>query len=330
MADLPKERVEPSPPFTYCGLDCFGPFTVKEGRKELKRYGLIITCLALRAVHIEVLDDMTTDAFLNALRCFVAIRGKVRTIICDHGSNFVGAKHELKENLQKLDKKTIVTRMLNLECEFKFNPPSSSHMGGVWERQIRSIRSVLMGILDHSASRMDTSSLRTLMYEVMAIINSRPLTVEGLERADSPLPLTPNHILTMKSGIIPPPPGNFEREDLYLRKRWRRVQFLVEVFWTRWKREYLQNLQPRKQWQQSQQNVNKGDIVLLQDEGACRTDWKLARVVDTFPSEDGLIRKVKLLLATSEIDEHGRASQRRTFLERPVHKLVVLLEGEQD
>ena len=326
MADLPRERVEPSPPFTYCGMDCFGPFIVKEGRKEVKRYGLLITCLAMRAVHIEVLDDMTTDAFLNGLRCFIALRGKVRMIRCDQGSNFIGAKHELKEELKKLDHKTVTSRLLELECEFKFNPPSSSHMGGIWERQIRNIRNVLTGILDNCAARLDTSCLRTLMYEAMAIVNSRPLTVENLERADGPLPLTPNHVLTMKSGIVmPPPPGVFEREDLYLKKRWRRVQYLADTFWTRWKKEYLQTLQTRSTWKQLQDNICEDDIVLLQDDGICRTDWKAARVVETFPSDDGRVRRVKLLMATSELDEHGKPRCQRTYLERPVHKLIVLL-----
>ena len=77
MADLPMERVEITPPFTYCGMDCFGPFTVREGRKDLKRYAVIFTCMSSRAVHIEELDDMTTDAFINALRCFMAVRGPV-------------------------------------------------------------------------------------------------------------------------------------------------------------------------------------------------------------------------------------------------------------
>ncbi|XP_014679585.1 PREDICTED: uncharacterized protein LOC106819472 [Priapulus caudatus] len=111
MPDLPKERIEPSPPFTYCGLDCFGPYIIKEGRKELKRYGLIITCLAMKGVHIEMLDDMSTDSFLNALRCFIALRGRVRLIRCDQETNFIGAKHELKECLKELDSDHIVSKL---------------------------------------------------------------------------------------------------------------------------------------------------------------------------------------------------------------------------
>ena len=325
MADLPEERTEPSPPFTYCGLDCFGPFLVKEGRREVKRYGLIFTCLALRAIHVEVVDDLSADSFLNGLRCFIALRGGVRVIRCDRGTNFVGACHELKEGLKKMDQESIATRLIEMDCEFRFNPPSASHMGGVWERQIRSVRSVLGAILGQSGARLDTSSLRTLMYEVTAIVNSRPLTTETLETAEGPLPLTPNHLLTMKSGIIMPPPGNFVREDLYLKRRWRRVQYLVDVFWTRWKKEYLHTLQARGKWQRQQRNLRVGDIVLLQEDGACRADWRMARVEEVFPGDDGLVRKAKILLATADINKFGKPTQKRTFLERPVHKLLTLL-----
>ncbi|KAK0148472.1 hypothetical protein N1851_011196 [Merluccius polli] len=97
MADLPPERMEATPPFTYSGMDCFGPFYVKDGRKELKRYGLLFTCMCSRAIHIEVLDDLSTDAFLNALRCFIAIRGNVSQLQSDQGTNFVGARNEFQE-----------------------------------------------------------------------------------------------------------------------------------------------------------------------------------------------------------------------------------------
>ncbi len=95
ITDLPANRVDPSPPFSYCGMDCFGPFLCKQGRKEHKRYDLIFTCFSSRAIHIEMLEDLTTDAFINALRCFIAIRGAVREIRSDQGTNFVGALEEL-------------------------------------------------------------------------------------------------------------------------------------------------------------------------------------------------------------------------------------------
>ncbi|XP_070183281.1 uncharacterized protein, partial [Littorina saxatilis] len=218
MADLPPERLDPSPPFTYCGIDCFGPFHVKDGRREVKRYGLIVTCFASRAIHIETLDDMSSDSFINALRIVVSMRGNISRIWCDKGTNFVGACNEFKLAWKEMDSERLTSKMLESKCEFKFNPPAASHMGGVWERQIRTVRSILNGLLRRSGQRLTTSSLRTFLYEVMAIVNSRPLSVESLESADGPRPLTPNHVLTMKSGAILPPPGVFEDPDLYARK----------------------------------------------------------------------------------------------------------------
>ena len=103
MADLPPERTIPAPPFTYTGMDVFGPFYIKEGRKELKRWGLIFTCLSSRAIHLETLNSMTTDLFVNALRRLISRRGKVRDLRSDQGTNFVGAKNELAAVLKELN-----------------------------------------------------------------------------------------------------------------------------------------------------------------------------------------------------------------------------------
>ncbi|KAA0708008.1 hypothetical protein E1301_Tti024137 [Triplophysa tibetana] len=324
MADLPEERMEMTPPFTYCGIDCFGPFYVKEARKELKKYGLIFTCMCSRAIHIEMLDDLTTDAFINALRGFVAIRGHVRQLRCDQGTNFVGARGEFMKAMKNLDHE----QLKGYGCEFIMNFPSSSHMGGVWERQIRTIRSVLTAILDQSAKRLDSASLRTFLYEVMAIINSRPLTIEHLNDPTSLEPLTPNHILMMKSNIIFPPPGEFVSQDLYLRKRWRQVQFLANEFWTRWKKEYLLNLQQRQIWQKEKRNTKVNDIVILQEDSSPRNQWRLARVTEVYPSTDGMVRKVKLLISDSTLDSQGRRITKPVYLDRPVQRTVVLLEAE--
>ncbi|KAL4217997.1 hypothetical protein ACF0H5_022735 [Mactra antiquata] len=316
MAELPADRVETYPPFTYCGMDCFGPFPVKNGRKEIKRYGLLFTCLCSRAVHIEMLDDMSTDAFINSLRCFMAIRGAVRQIRSDQGSNFIGAKNELSV---KLEEPKVVSYLAEKHCDFLFNAPSSSHTGGVWERQIRTIRSVLNSVMLLCPGRLDDSSLRTLFYEVMAIINCRPLTVFDINDPSALEPLTPNHILTAKSDIPAPPPGEFVREDLFLRKRWRRVQYLLEQFWSRWQREYLAAISLRQKWHTAQRNIRVGDIVLIKDEGLPRNHWSLAVVVEANPDGDGLVRRVKVKLGI-------RGSTPITILERSVHKLVLLIQ----
>lgn len=107
MVDLPKDRMETTPPFTQTSIDCFGPIYVKEGRKDLKRYGLLLTRPCSRPVHKEMIDDITTDAFINALTKFIAIRGNVRQLRCDQGTNFVGARREFTELIKGMDQERV-------------------------------------------------------------------------------------------------------------------------------------------------------------------------------------------------------------------------------
>ncbi|XP_028323877.1 uncharacterized protein LOC114476498 [Gouania willdenowi] len=327
MSDLPLQRLEPSPPFTHCGMDCFGPFLTTEGRKQHKRYGLLFTCFCSRAIHIELLEDLSTDAFINALRCFISIRGAIRQIQCDQGTNFVGARNEFKAALNELDTHRLSAYLTERQCDFVMNAPHSSHAGGVWERQIKTVRSVLNTTLTLSNGRLNDASLRTLFYEAMAIVNSRPLAIDNLNNPDSLEPLTPNHLLHLKSNAPLPPPGAFSKEDLYCKKRWRRVQFLAEQFWSRWRREYVHSIISRQKWHSPKRNLTVGDVVLDMDEQAPRSKWKLARVLETVSGKDGLVRRVKISLGENKLDNKGQRSSKLSVVERPVQKLVLLLES---
>ena len=326
MANLSEDRTEAAAPFTYCGMDCFGPFIVKDGRREVKRYGLLLTCFSSRAVHIEMLDDMSTDALINGLRCFVSLRGPARSIRCDRGTNFVGASHKLKQRFNELSDDRVKQFLMKHRCDFLMNVPHACHMGGVWERQIRTVRSILSSLMLQHASRLDSASLRTFFYEAMAIVNSRPLTTDNLNVPDGPEPLTPNHLITMKSGVILPPPGNFEKEDLYSRKRWKRVQFLANQFWNRFKREY-QAQQQRQKWNKTHRNVKLGDIVVLHDDGLFRGHWRMGKVIETVVDEDKLVRKVKVLIGDKHLSGDVKRLSEPSVLERPIHKLTVLVES---
>ena len=328
MADLPPERLDPSPPFTYCGMDCFGPFYTKKGRRVCKRYGLLFTCFSSRAIHIEMLEDMSTDSFINGLRCFIAIRGAVRQIKSDQGSNFLGAKNELKEALKEVDIDKLAIFLSENQCDFIMNAPGSSHVGGVWERQIRTVRSVLNSTLSLSPGNLDDASLRAFFYEAMTIVNSRPLTVENLNDPNSLEPLTPNQLLTMKSTPALPPPGKFIREDMYARKRWRHVQYLAEQFWSRWRKEYLSNIAIRQRWHTPKRNLQKGDVVMMKNDDLPRNEWRLGRVSETTVDRDGLVRRVKICLGDRKLGKKGERLTKQSVLERPVQKLVLLLDSD--
>lgn len=333
MADFPLDRSEPAPPFTFSAVDYFGPWLIKEGRKEVKRYGVLFTCMASRAVHLESANSLDTASFINALRRFTCRRGPVRQLRSDQGSNFVGAKRELKEAVSEFDDNQIKEELLKNNCDwitFKMNVPSASHMGGVWERQIRTVRSVLSAILEKNGAQLDDESLRTYLCECEAIINSRPLTVTNLNDPSSLEPLTPSHLLTLKSKVVLPPPGMFQTPDLYSRKRWRRVQHLANEFWCRWRKEFLLSLQQRTKWNHPRRNLSVGDIVIVKDDTLPRNCWRLARVSRTYPSEDGYIRSVQVDLGDADLPADGKRKEPVRRLDRPVNKLILLVESGAD
>nr|XP_054773349.1 uncharacterized protein LOC129281437 [Lytechinus pictus] len=309
MADLPADRVEPGrPPFTHVGVDCFGPYMVKQGRSQVKRYGCIFTCLVVRAIHIEVLHSMETDSFLNALQRFISRRGKPETIRCDNGSNFVGAEKELKEGLNRWNQSKIHDYLLQRTINWRFNPPAAPHMGGVWERLIRTTKKVLGSLMTQQV--LSDEGLATLLCIVESIVNGRPLTVISDDVRD-PEPLTPSHLLLLRHSHDYPV-DNFEKNDVYGRRRWRRVQYLANVFWRRWVREYLPTLQLRQKWTKEVRNLKDGDIVLIVDD-LPRNQWLIGRVIETYPGRDGLVRSLKV--------KHSSGT-----LVRPVHKVCLLEE----
>ena len=255
MSDLPSDRITPGqPPFTSVGIDIFGPWEVvtrrtRGGAANSKRWAALFTCLVTRAVHIEVIEEMSASSFINALRRFIALRGKVDIVRSDRGTNFVGSVNPLQINAINVEDGPVRDFLYNSGTTWIFNPPHSSHMGGVWERMIGTTRRILDSMLLEYGSRTLTHEvLTTFLAEVTSIINSRPLVPVSSD-AQSPFVLTPSILLTQKTNseeaIVVP--VDSDPKDL-LRKQWKRVQHLAAVFWKRWRGEYLQTLQTRRKW----------------------------------------------------------------------------------
>ena len=330
MADLPADRLEESPPFTHVAADFFGPFLIKERRSELKRWICIFSCLSSRAVHLDVAIALSTDSFINVFRRFVCLRGPIKRLRLANGTNFVGAANEWRAALNEIDVEGIRQYLTKKNCEFVFHPAKGSHMNGAVERPIRTCRSVLVTLLKEFGGQLNDDALRTVVAEVTAIINSRPLAVENLNDPRAPLPICPNQILNLKSEIYLPPPGKFQATDTYHQKYWRRAQYVVNVFWSRWRKEYIQTLQQRQKWTHPQRNMEVGDVVLINDDETVRAQWKLGRLVETNPSPDGRVRKIKVLVGDSRLDRAGRRMHPQSILDRPTHKVVLLVENPKD
>ena len=185
-------------------------------------------------------------------------------------------------------------------------------MGGVWERMIRSVRSALSAVLTQHSGILDDEALHTLMIEAEMVVNSRPLTfVDSSNGNDCGEALSPSQLLTLKSKVVLPPPGNFMKEDVYSRKRWRRVQFLANQFWCKWRREYLPLLQQRSKWTRTEKNLKMGDIVLVVDDLLPRCKWSYGLILETFPGDDEFVCKVKV--KTTEYISIRGANRPRTI-----------------
>jgi hypothetical protein len=295
MGDMPKERITPSRPFKISGVDFAGPLMIKESLKRkaavIKGYACIFICFVTKAVHIEVVVDLSTKSFLRALNRFFDRRGKCSVIYSDNATNFVGANRHLKEVyelFQSNEHKRCVNEHLTKEgVEWRFIPARSPHYGGLWESAVKSMKNVLFRILGESY--LTYEELSTILTRVEACLNSRPLTTMSSNPSDLSY-LTPAHFLIGDSFMALP-----ERDETTTPSnrldRWRRVQQFSQILWKRWSREYLAQVQERTKWAgRKGPKIGIGSIVLLRDENTPPLKWKMGKVIDVKTGNDGIIR----------------------------------------
>ena len=296
MSSLQPERIQvDTPPFVNVGVDCFGPITVRNYHSELKCYGCVFTCMTTRAIHVEKLNSLDTDTFINGFRRFIARRGNVSTVFSDNGGNFVGGENEMHIAAKYLDIKQVkmYAEQRNIEWKFKFVSTYGWFLGKDGWVNITCNESMLL-----NEPRLNDEILETVFCEIENMINGRPLT----KLSDDPLDvntLTPNYLTLLKGGPVLPP-GKFNDRDMY-RRRWRHAQHIADRFWCRWKRLYLPELQKRVKWVDLERNLAVGDLVLIANEDTPRNRWPLAVVKDISPDRDGLVRSARLCTKTTEL-----------------------------
>ncbi|XP_055605500.1 uncharacterized protein LOC129753678 [Uranotaenia lowii] len=311
MADLPEARLAAfCRPFTHAGIDYFGPMLVVVHRRSEKRWGVLITCMTTRAIYIDLVQSLSTDSCIMALRMFMVRRGVPRFIYSDRGTNFRGAAKELVTELEKVNQDALVSAITSTETTWKFNPPASPHMGGAWERLIQTVKNNLQNI---SLSRVPREEvLRCALVEIEGTVNSRPLTYVSLEDQDAPV-LTPNHFI-LGSSNGNKPLALFDDSSEALRKQWHTSQLIANIFWRRWLNDYLPCLTRRSKWYTPAKKIAVGDIVIMVDPSAPRNSWPKGRVIGTVPSKDGQVRKATVQTV------HG-------IYERPAVRLAVIDVG---
>jgi hypothetical protein len=225
-----------------------------------------------------------------AIRRFVSRRGAPEKLFSDNGTNFHGAEREMREALEQIDQEKMLTELTQKKIDWKFIPPNSPHMGGVWERLVQSIKRALYSTLKETAPKGEV--LLTLMCEAEHMVNSRPLTFVSSDLED-PEALTPNHFLIGRTSANQSP-GEFDDADLILRRRWNISQRLSDHFWKRWLREYIPSLIKRSKWHSTTKPIQVGDVAILAEADGPRNSWPLGRVVATYPGKDGAVRVVDI------------------------------------
>ncbi|XP_063545754.1 uncharacterized protein LOC134753747 [Cydia strobilella] len=292
MGDLPSVRVETSSAFHSTGIDFAGPFMIanKKGRgsRNTKAYLCVFVCLASKAIHLEVVSDLSTEAFILCLRRFVSRRGKPEVIYCDNGRNFVGAHNELGRVLRS-SRHPVSDYAANESINFKFIPAYAPNFGGIWEAGVRAAKFHLKRIAGNA--NLTFEELTTLFVQSEAILNSRPITPLSSDPNDMN-PLTPGHFLITRplTSSVPslPVTGNPVT-------RYKRIELLRQQFWERWRREFMAELQQRVKWKTNQRGIQMGDLVLLKEDNLMPLQWRMGRVIHLYNGPDGVCRVADIL-----------------------------------
>lgn len=319
MADLPSFRTEQSRPFAYVGIDYAGPFEIKtsglRNAPKTKGYIALFICLATKAIHLELVPDLSTAEFIMAFENFIARRGIPIIVYTDNGTNFIGGANEIDRMFsQMLKQNNGLTKMFAMKnIEFKTIPARASHMAGIWERAVGSVKYHLRRVLKDT--KLNGRQFDYVLKQIEACLNSRPLWSVSPESDDIEV-LTPSHFFNFQAiNTLPRPDlGHLPENKLD------QYQYLYRLycnFWKDWSREYLHQFQIRPKWQKDHDNAIIGQIVLVSEDNLPPSRWALGKIVNTYPGKDGLVRAVDVLCGKST-------------LRRPIHKLALLPIAENE
>jgi hypothetical protein len=283
MGDLQVKRLEPARPFINSGLDYCGPILIKTHRgrgkqKTIKAYVCLFICLSTKAIHIELVSDLTADTFLDALKRFVSRRGTVKSIISDNATNFIKANKDLIDLHQFFQNSEIsrklVTTLSNENIQWKFIPPRTPNFGGLWEAGVKSVKFHIKRVVGETVLTYD--ELYTLLTRIEACLNSRPLVPMSNDPNDLTA-ITPGHFLIGEALTAPLEPDLIELKINRL-SRHQLLERLRQHFWKRWRTEYLSYLQGRTKWQSPSPSLQPGDLDLLVEDNVPPLCWPIGRI----------------------------------------------------
>ncbi|XP_058449212.1 uncharacterized protein LOC131429180 [Malaya genurostris] len=300
VGQLPKTRTVPSRPFTITGVDYCGPFYMKPVHRRAspqKAFIAVFICFATKAVHLELVCNLSTDAFIAALRRFIARRGLPQQIQSDNGTNFKGAKNTLLALYHMLNDKPshekIVNECVNRGIQWKFIPPRAPNFGGLWEAAVKTAKTSLIKTIGQC--KLSYEDFVTLLTQIEANMNTRPLTPLSEDPSELDV-LTPGHFLTGSSlGALPDP--DYTKIQPNRLKHYQQLQQLIQQHWVRWKKEYLTEINSQHQKSSKSVQLEVGQLVLVRDDNMSSISWPLAQIITTYPGQDGHSRVVTVKTA---------------------------------
>lgn len=297
MAPLPQLRVQQAKAFAHCGVDYAGPFTItlarRRGAKTQKAYICLFVCLVVKAIHLELVTELSTPAFISAFKRFLARRGPCSVMMSDCGSNFLGAKNQLNELnkfvISRDFRNNLESELLKRNIDWKFNPPAAPHFGGIWESNVKCVKNHLKRVIGQQI--LTYEEFNTFLIQIEALLNSRPLCVLTND-PKSPTALTPAHFLTFGPTLDSLPAEDLSNVNINRLNRYQLIDSLLQGFWKRWSVEYLQTLQSRTRWQKPSIPITTGKIVILKKENSAPLEWPLGVIDRIYTGKDGITRVV--------------------------------------
>ena len=330
IAPVPESRLPPSPPFYSTAVDIFGPLEVRDTvkrRTTRKVWGVLFVCTVIGAIHLEVSEDYSTDSFLQCLRRFISLRGTPARFQSDPGTQLVAAAKQVGTwDFSKLEEWAAGAR-----TEWHFIPVNSQHYNGCAEAMIKSTKKQLNACLAEKS--FTKGEMDTVLAEISAIINSRPLGRRPGEDVMTGGPITPLHLLSGRASIHTPE-VQFS-VDSSLVKRLQFIDQTTSEFWRKWHEQVFENLVPNYQWNTQKRNVRVGDVVLVKESNVLKGEYRLAKVKEAKAGSDGRVRRVVLEYKILKKDKNSvksasddlKNTQFRTT-ERSVQSVVIIVPVE--
>ncbi|XP_065088816.1 uncharacterized protein LOC135710229 [Ochlerotatus camptorhynchus] len=318
MGQLPKVRITPARAFLNTGVDFCGPVWLKvpvrrtKPAPPIRAYVAVFVCMATKAVHLELVGDLSSEAFIATLKRFVARRGKPIALFCDNATNFKGADRELRDLCKQLNDQQLRLKIASFCAEssiqFNFIPANAPTFGGLWEAAVKAFKHHFRRVVGLESLSSDV--MCTILCQIESCLNSRPLTALSEDPSDTEA-LTPGHFL-VGSALQSIPKPDFAQVPNNRLSLWQEVQRRTQTFWKLWSADYLHQLQQRSKHYYRQPNVLVGKLVLLKDDNLPPLRWSMGRIETVHPGADGLVRVVTVRLASGAV------------FDRPIVKICLL------